>query len=129
MGDTSGTLQGVTLDGLSLDVKEEADITINHSPFVTEGVPSSGRTMFKMTIRNPNIEGVPLLTSPDEADRLKELAKSLQSFPMAMTLADGSVLRGTGRINYENWTTADNISTIQLIPNRAINGWTTFVNP
>lgn len=128
MGRTSGTLRGLTLDGLTLDVKGDADITINLSPFETEAIPSSGRSMMKMTVRNPSIEGIPLETDPLEADALRVLAERLANFPMAIELADGSILRGNGRINYENWTTAENISTIQLHPDRAIGAWELFAS-
>jgi hypothetical protein len=126
MGRTSGTLRGLTLDGLTFDVKADADITINLSPFETEGIPSSGRSMMKMTVRNPSIEGIPLEADPVEADTLRELAERLDDFPMSIELADGSILRGTGRINFENYTTAEAIATIQLHPDRAINAWEVF---
>ena len=128
MGDTSGTLRKLTLDGLTFDVKGDADITINLSPFETEAIPSSGRSMMKMTVRNPSIEGIPLECNPAEADTLREIAERLENFPVAMELADTSVLRGTARINFENWTTAENICTIQLHPDRAIGAWEVFAS-
>jgi hypothetical protein len=117
----------LTLDGIPFDVPGDINITINLSPFETEGVPSSGRTMFKMTMRNPMAEGVTLLTDPSEQEVLRGFAERLESFPMAITLADGSVVRTTGRINFENVETESNQSTIQLLPDTSLEAWEYFV--
>lgn len=128
MGRTSGTVRKLTLDGVTYSVKADADITVNLSPFETEMVPSSGPSMKKMTVRNPSIEGIPILADPLEADTLRGLAEQLDNFPMSLELADGSILRGEGAINFESYTTAESIAMVQLHPDRAIGAWELFAN-
>ena len=127
MGSTSGTIRKLMLNGIPFRVPGDINVTLNLSPFETEGVPSSGQTMFKMTIRNPMAEGVVLLADPSEQDLLRGFADSLDSFPMSMTLADGSVYRTVGRINFENVETEENRAAIQLIPDRSLGAWELFV--
>lgn len=129
MGRTSGTLRKLLLNGISYDVPADINVTIHLSPFETEGIPSSGRTMFKMTIKTPLAEGVVLLADPAEQVNLRAFAALLSDSPMSMTFADGTVARGVGRINLENVETEENRVAIQLIPNTALGAWDYFVAP
>jgi hypothetical protein len=126
MGAVSGTIRKIALDGVTYPIKADADVTINWSPYEVERIPTSGRSMKKMTVRNPSIESIPLTVSPEEADTIRALSERLDSYPLSLELADGSVLRGTGDVNFENFTTAENIATIHLHPDRAIGAWELF---
>ena len=123
---TSGTIRKVTLDGLPLFPAADVNVTLNLSPFEIEGIPSSGATMYKMTIRSPNAESIPILAEPVVQDIIRELSERLTSFPMTLTLADNSVYRTVGRINFENVETEENRANIMLIPNRSIGAWELF---
>jgi hypothetical protein len=127
MAANSGSIRKLVLNGVSYDVPASANLTLNLSSFETEGIPTSGKTMFKMTRRVPTIEGVELNTTPREAETLKILAEGLADITIAVELADGSVYRGTGKINYENFETEENKSTLTLIPAKTKNAWTAFV--
>ncbi len=118
---TSGSPRKLTLDGVTFGVAGDADITINLSKYTTEGIASSGAPMYKKTKRVPTIDTIAVLADSQEQQVLRELAERITTFPMSLTLADNSVYRNTGQINFENVTTADNRATIQLIPE---NDWT-----
>ena len=122
----SGTPRKLTLDGVSYDVAADTNITLNLSPFETEGIASSGRTMMKRTKRTQTAEGIPILASPTEQDQLRVLAERLDVFPMAVTMADGAVWRTTGNINFEAVESEENRASIMIIPDRSPDGWALF---
>ena len=126
MPNVSGTLRKLSLDGVPYDVAADINVTMNQSPFETEGVPTSGRTMYKMTLRTPTAEGITIVAPPTEQQQLIDLASRLETFPMAATLADGSVWRTVGKINYESLETEENRAGIVIIPDRAVDGWSLF---
>ena len=122
----SGTPRKLTLDGVSYDVAADVNITLNLSPFETEGVPSSGRTMMKRTVRTQTAESIVILATPTEQDQLRVLAERLDVFPAAITMADGAVWRTTGNINFESVESEENRATIVIIPDRSPDGWSLF---
>lgn len=124
--DTSGTIRKVVINGVTYRVPFDINLTINLSAFETEGIASYGATMMKKVLRMPNVEGCVLLTNPLEAERLRDVAEGITDVTIAFELGDGSTYRGTGQINYENWETEDNRSTLTLIPNKALKAWTLF---
>lgn len=123
----SGTVRRVTINGATYDVPADINITFNRSSFTTEGVATSGRTMFKMTRRVPTMESVVLMTDPSEAEALRAVAESLADATIAVELADGSTYRTSGKINYENWETEENRSAIVIIPSKVKDAWTPFI--
>lgn len=125
MGRVSGTLRKVTLDGLTYDVAADADVTINPSIEKT-GLPTSGRTMMQHVIRIPEAEAITLSVDPTEQAVLTLLNKRLDDYPMALTLADGSVYRAVGQIALETITSANNVATLRAIPNNASQDWELF---
>src|SRR6056297_3603651 len=127
MGSNSGTIRKLTLDGVTYDVPADINITFNRSSFEIEGVPTTGRTMMKMTRRVPTMEGVVIMTDPAEVENLNDLSERLNSFPISVTLADDSTWRTTGRINYENVETEENRSSVMIIPEKTVNAWTPFL--
>jgi len=118
-----GTPRKVVIDGVTYDVKADANITYNASIYENEGIPTSGRTLQKKTKRVPTKESVTLGTSPAEAMELKAKAESLASKTLAVEYADGSTFRATGQINFESWESEEGTSTLTLIPDR---DWTPF---
>ena len=127
MGDNSGTIRKVTINRTTYDVPGDVNATFNRSSFETEGIPTSGKTVHKMTRRVPTIEGLILMTNPTEVETLNAVAESIASFPISLELADGTTYRTTGKVNYENWETEENRSAVQIIPDRTKNAWTPFI--
>jgi hypothetical protein len=125
MGRVCGTPRKVTINGLTYDAVGDADITIN-SNIEKEGLPTSGRTMFKHTRKNPDMESVGISADPSEYEVLMQESESLVTFPMSLTFADGSVFRAVGGINVDTYTSADNIATIKMIPDNAKLRWELF---
>ena len=123
---SSGTLNAVNINGVSYDVPNDINVTILYSDFELEAIATSGETMFKYTRRSQNIEGVTLMTPPGKADTLRDVANGKTDVTMSLELADGTVLRSTGRVNYENWETEENRSSLMLMPNKSKKAWVQF---
>lgn len=126
MGEASGTLRGVTLDGLAFRVPADINVTLNLSEYENENIPTSGKSVHKKTLRSPDAEGVVLIANPIEQETLRTLAGRLEAFPISAELADGSVWRTTGTINFENVETQENRATVRIMPDRAVDAWELF---
>lgn len=124
MGDNVGSIRRVVIDGITFDVYPDVDITFNKSKYTVEGMATSGRNMTKYTKRVQTIEGLVLATNPAEMVLISEKADSLADKTLSIELADGSVFKATGKVNFENYTSQDGKSNIQLIPK---NDWTPFL--
>jgi hypothetical protein len=119
-----GTIRKVVIDGVTYDVFNDVDITFNKSKYTIESMATTGRTLHKRTKRVQTIEGLVLATTPAEMVALANKADALADKTFSIELADGSVFKATGQINFENYTSADGKSNIQLIPTR---DWTEFL--
>jgi hypothetical protein len=126
MAANSGSIRKLVLNGVTYDVPGASNFTFNLSSFETEGIPTSGKTMFKMTRRVPTIEGVEIIATPAEAENLRVLSEGLADITIAIELADGSVFRGTGKVNFESFETEEHKCSLTLIPARTGNAWTAF---
>jgi hypothetical protein len=127
MGNNTGTVNRVVINGVSYDVPADINITFNRSSFTIEGIPTSSKTILKYTRRTPTMESVILMTNPEEAEQLNEVAETLADATIAVELADGTTYRTTGRINYENMETEENRSAITIIPAQTKNAWTPVI--
>lgn len=116
MGDVSGTIRKVVLDGVTYDAMGDANISEIGGAYENEGVPTSGRNIKKMTRRVENRENVVLACNGAERALLKELSERLTDFTMSYMTAGGDVYRATGWIEFENRETEENRATIQLHP-------------
>lgn len=123
MGDLSGTPRKVTLDGLTFDVAADTNVTIN-PPRAIEGMPTSGRAIFKHTKQIPMLESLPIVANSAEYESIRELNSRLEPFPQSITMADGSVYRATGMLNIEGYESEELRANVQLIPKT---DWETFV--
>ena len=88
------------------------------------GVATTGRTLQKRTKRVQTLEGLVIACSAAEMVSLAEKADSLPDKTFSIELADGSVFKASGQINFENYTSAEGKANIQLIPT---NAWTPFL--
>ncbi len=123
--DLIGTPRKVTLDGITFDVMADTNISEMGSRFENEAVPTSGRTMKKMTRRSQGAESITLACNGEERTLLREFDERTESFPMSYELASGDVYRTTGFIAFENRETEEHRATIQMHP-AGVDGWEEF---
>lgn len=124
MGNNTGTVNRVVINGVTYDIPADINITFNRSSFTIEGMPTSSKTMMKYTRRVPTMESVILIVTPAEAEELNNVSETLSDVTIAVELADGSTYRTTGRIYFENMETEENRCTITIIPAKTKNAWT-----
>lgn len=124
MGQNSGTIRKVVIDGITFDVFADAKGSYNRSKYEIEGQATTGKTMYKMTKRVQVIEGVDLACSPNDRETLAAKSESLADVTLAITWADGSTDRGSGRVKFDKWESDTNKATVDLIPNGE---WTPFL--
>lgn len=122
-----GTIRKIVINGVTYDVPNDINITFNRSSFETEGTATSGKTMIKKTRRVPTLESVVLMTTPAEMEELNSVAEGLADATFSVELADGTVYKSTGQINYENYETEEGKSTITFIPAKTKDAWTPFL--
>ncbi len=125
MPDISGTLRKVTLDGTTFDVMADTNVTAMGSNVETDGIPTSGRLMRKMTKRADTRESIVLACNGAENDLLKDLATRITDFSMSYEEAGGDVFRCDGFIEYENRETEENRATIKMFSRS--NEWDAFL--
>jgi hypothetical protein len=123
MGATSGTLQKVVLNGLEFQAMGDVDVTQILGQYTNEEIPTSGDSIRKMTRRTETRESVTIGCEPAEAEILKGYSEQKTDITLAYALADGSVYRATGWIDFENFTSADFKATLKLFPR---NKWELF---
>jgi hypothetical protein len=116
MGESTGTLRKATIDGVTYDVMADANINFKRSKYEKEGTATSGKTLVKMTRRVQNVESLDLGCTPAEMENLSAISDKLVSVPMAFTLADGTVYRGTGHVHFEGYESETGKITVTLIP-------------
>jgi hypothetical protein len=124
MGNTVGTIRKIVLDGVTYDVPVDAKGTMKLSRFETEAQATTGDALFKMTRRNPAVEGLEISTTPSQMESLKAKAESLADVTMSLELADASVYKAVGRVNYDSYETETGKSKVTLMPKR---DWTAFL--
>ena len=123
MGNATGSIRKLTLDGITFDVMADSNFSETGAGFENDRIPTSGASIKKMTKRVQKVESVVIKANPEEKQRLQVLNDRLTDFPMSYTTADGSVFRTNGSINFETRETEENRATIQLHPS---NGWEIF---
>jgi hypothetical protein len=124
MGEATGTLRKVTLDGVTFNVRSDTNINFKRTDFQKEGIATSGKTLIKMTKRIQDIESVDLGVTPDELEDLRVKADSLTEMPMSLELADGSIYRSTGHITFDAYESESGKVSLHLIPTGE---WTPFL--
>lgn len=124
MGDATGSIKKLVLDGVTYDVPGDTNISEMGGAFESEGIPTSGRTMIKMTRRAETRDGVVVGCNGAERELLQELSERTTPFTMAYTTAGGDIYRADGNINFENRETEESKATLQLIP---VGKWNAFL--
>lgn len=124
MGNVSGTILSVTLDGTPFNTLGDADFTEVGNATENEMIPTSGDSILKKTRRVQSVTGVVLKCSDAERLLLQTFADKIDPFTITYKTASGSRRRCDGNIEFENRTTMENRATISLLP---VNGWEDFV--
>lgn len=124
MGDVSGSIKKVTLNGVTFDVMGDANVSEVGSGVSNEMIPTSGRMVRKTTKRVQAREGVVLACNGSERELLKALSESSEDFPMSYETAGGDTYRATGVIEFESRETEENRATVTLLPRGE---WSTFL--
>jgi hypothetical protein len=120
----SGTPRKTTLNGMTFHVFADTNVSFKPSLFTTEGVPTTGPTMNKMTKVVPEMDSITIAASPADLLLIKAMAESLVDITMSIEFADGSVFKATGRINLDSWESETNKAAVKLIPTE---DWTPFI--
>jgi len=123
MGDTVGSLIGASVEGIPFRVAADANVTFIATKFENSKIPTSGKAMRKMVKRIPSMEGATLVCNPDELAALKSFAEDPEDIKFSVTFADGSVYKGEGTIEVENWESEEGRATVQFLPN---DDWTKY---
>lgn len=118
-----GTIRKAVLNGISFDVMADSNVTFNRSKYEREGIPTSGRTLQKMTKRVQTIEGLTLGVTPAEMESLKDISDGLADVTMSLELADTSTYKASGRVFFESYESENGQASVTLIPT---NDWTAF---
>lgn len=118
-----GTLQKVTVGGVTYDVMADININFMRSDYEKESVPTSGDPMIKMTKRNQNIENVDIAVDTDELETLSGVANSIVDTTLSIALADGTVYRSSGHITFSGYESDSGKLSLTLLPTKK---WTKF---
>ena len=100
--DLSGSIGKAVIDGVTFDVFADVDISLQLSRFKSEAVATSGRVMQKRTkivqeLKNLKLEGIVDIT-------------------LAITLNSGGVVRSSGFMDFEDWSTTDMKASVSFFP-------------
>ena len=123
MGSAVGTIRKIVIAGITYDVAADSNFTFNRNKFEKEGQATTGKNLIKRTKRVQTVEGELSLT-PQDMESLNTAANSLADQTLAIELADGSVYKATGEVNFESYETDSGKGKITLIPRR---DWTPFL--
>ncbi len=124
MGDVSGSIKKVTLNGVTYDVMADANVSEVGGGTANDMLPTSGRNVRKTTKRVQTREGIILACNGSERELLQALSESDGDFPMSYETAGGDTYRATGVIEFESRETEENRATVTLLPRGE---WSTFL--
>lgn len=119
----SGSIRSLVLDKINFDVAVDSDFD-RKPPQKIEAQATSGKTNFKVTKENPNVESVDIIADATDRENILDLAAATESFDIAYTNEGGSSYTGKGRITITADNTQDNKISIMLLPE---NGFTAII--
>lgn len=122
-GDVVGSLKGASVEGIPFRVAGDANVTLIPTKFENAKIPCSGKALRKMTKRIPSMEGGTLLCNLDELAVLKSFAEDPEDIKFSVTFADGTVYKGEGTVEVENWESEEGRTTVQFLPS---DDWTKY---
>ena len=119
----SGSLRKLFIDGVSFNIAGDVDIDEKFSKYETDSIAGSGVSMKKMVRISVETSDITLLTNAEERSKLKEYSERVENYPMSYTNAAGDTYRSTGFIKVDSNKSADNRTTISMVPE---NDWEVF---
>lgn len=111
----SGSIQSAWVDSITYEVKADADFTEN-SEFETEGIATSGKTLFKSNKQIATVEGIDFIVDGTEKQTLIAVIRSKDIVPFGYKEEDGTVNNAKGRIQNAGRTTQEDTMSIIMIP-------------
>jgi len=111
----AGTLRKIVLDSTNFNASGDIDTTQNQTT-VNTAEATSGDVMHVITKQVASLDSVTVSCDGLDYALLKGLHDKLAPFAMSIVTADGDTFTSTGRINIEGRTTANNVATVQLLP-------------
>ena len=124
MAGAVGTIKKVTIDGSTYDVSADSKAALTPTAYKKEGQATTGKTLFKYTKQVKIIKGIDFMLTPKQKEALAAKSDSLADVTLALALIDGSVYRGTGRIEMGEWDSDTGKCPCDLIPS---DDWTPFL--
>jgi hypothetical protein len=94
-----GSLQKVTIDGISYTVAEDADASLGKPKYTKEVIRGNNRNFVKYVGQDTSITGVPLLVTGAELTLLKTTAERKESYPLLLVTCAGDQYRSDGHIS------------------------------
>lgn len=111
----SGTPRKASIFGESFNVASDVDITFGPS-VSKETQATSGAPNIKITKENPDITGFTLKCTLEQAQRLDGWAADGREGIIVIELASKEKASSVCEINYQGYTTADGVATVDLFP-------------
>lgn len=111
-----GTLRNVMIEGITYLAAADVAASQILSKYEKAMIPTSGRAVMQMIKRIPTTESIVIITTPAEAEQIKNFANSTELLNMSYTESDGSVNSARGTINLENRETDTGRTTISMLP-------------
>jgi len=124
MAGNVGTIKKFVIDGTTYDVSADSKAGFTTTKYKKEGQATTGDTLFKYTKQVQVVKGIDAMLTPKQKESLSAKADSLADVTMAISLIDGSVYRGTGRVEMGEWDSDTGKCPIDLIPK---SDWTPFL--
>jgi len=111
----AGTIRKLILNQTSFNVSGDIDVTQNQTT-VNSAEATSGDVMHIITKQVASYDSVTTSCDGPDYALLKDIHNKIESSDMSIVTADGDTFTATGRINIEGRTTANNVATVQLLP-------------
>ena len=113
--DNSGTIRKVIIGGPTF--RAMADIDVQHmlAQWTTEGQPTSGEPMYKMTRVMSEATGIDVAADMDEFVTISAAAESPLDIPLGFVTASGVTFMGAGRISLDPLSHANNKVTVKFM--------------
>lgn len=119
----AGSIRKVTLDGQTFNVAADANFSQNAAQ-EKEGIPHTGGTTIKTTIKTATVESVDLIVDGQQFADLNELGARNIAFPMSYEEESGDVYRAQGQINIDARETETTKVSVTMIP---VTKWEPFL--
>jgi len=111
----SGSIEKFWWDGTTYEVKADADFTEN-AEYETEGIATSGKTLFKSTRKVATVEGIDLIVNGVEKQTLRDDARAKKIASAGYKEEDGTVNNAKCRLQIVSRTTSESKMAVVLIP-------------